>query len=362
MTQSPAIGVTVEVSHLNHLVLRGIPTLNTLLHLPCSKFIYEEYADSGRTNYSHCTKSSITSISTMDRKLEVSGWRAGWIERRSAAFQQYSQTASVTIAAFALVVAAAGVIRIRRASNQYLAATTTSEKAKTFKKLASRLRTVCRQHYAVAALYILNALVIMTTDAFIAMTVVYDDHSKHSDAYTQTFFIEAALYVAYIAMVFSACLFLAPLLQVLIATWILSKHAQRKGMRSLSDFIPQARFVTTHIAEIWACTCFFVAAYWNPSSKTHGFLRMCVLQGTLGSATVWMDAAFTFNFLAHKLEDEVFDLGTNGVKDVLKLFRRTVTVTHKGDKGSLDALPRYEEVLQADLHAECDDEKATEQA
>lgn len=298
----------------------------------------------------------------MNRKLEMTGWRAGWIARESATFQQYSQTAGFAIAVFALVVATTGLIRIRRASNRYLAATTPNEKVETFKKLANGLQTVCRQHYAVAVLYILNALIIVTTDAFIAMTVVYDDHSKHSDAYTQKFFIEAALYVAYIAMVFSACLFIAPLLQVLFATWALTKYARRKGIRSLSDFVPQARFVTTHVAEIWACACFFVAAYWNPSSNSHGFLRMCVLQGTLGSATVWMDAAFTFNFLAHKLGAEDFDLGTNELKDVLLLFRRSVIVMHKSDKRRLDVLPRYEEVPPATPNGACNDEKAQEQA
>lgn len=76
------------------------------------------------------------------------------------------------------------------------------------------------------------------------------------------------------------------MLQVLTVTRLLSRFSKRRGSTALSDHFPEARFSSTHIAQLWSLASFMVTAFWAPT-EDNTFWRYIILQACIGSAVNW---------------------------------------------------------------------------
>ena len=121
--------------------------------------------------------------------------------------------------------------------------------------------------------------------------------------------------------------------------------ARLKGNGDLTDFIPEARFLSTHIAQMWCMMAFFGVSWWSPDDDSNSFWRHVMLQACIGSAAAWLEASFVFNFRSENLED--VKVAAGGVQQILSMFTRTVKAAHTNEKAAL--LPKYEKV---DPHTE----------
>ena len=114
-----------------------------------------------------------------------------------------------------------------------------------------KLLKVTKGHFFVAIFYMVNVFVITMVDAVICATTLSKDASSDPTAWTTKLLLEVAVYCVYLLAIFVAAFFLVPLVQLLCITWLLARFSNRYGKNVLIDFIPEARFFSTHIAQIW---------------------------------------------------------------------------------------------------------------
>lgn len=287
---------------------------------------------------------NLTPPTTMlDQEVEVSGWHAAWINRTMPAFQYYTNTVSYTLAFTIVALGLLGFIGIRRCTKELKA--NPDDRPAIFKKINKRVLHVCRGHWMVANIYMLNVLIIALVDAYIGARAIGKDVSEQPENWTRGAILEIAAYCFYLVAVFSFTFVVVPLAQMFLVTWLLARFARKQGISTLAEYIPEARMYSTYIAQLWTMVCFFVVAWWVPVDNS--FWRYVVLQAAMGSAVAWLDASFAFNFCAEKLAEKDLELSTGGVREIVKLFGKTVRVTHTWEKKG-DVLPRYEVVAQVD--------------
>lgn len=147
----------------------------------------------------------------------------------------------------------------------------------------------------------------------------------------------------FLGVLFTLAFVVVPMLQMVLATYLLARFVRKDQSKSLNDYVPEARLITTHVAQFWTFACLLLTVFWMPTYYTT--VRFVALQAAWGSAIAWMDAAFAFNFCAEKLADKDLNLSTNGVREIVAMFGETVKAVH-GKGGEKDILPRYEEVAQ----------------
>lgn len=282
-----------------------------------------------------------------DQTLEVTGWHAQWISRTLPAFETYTTIVLTGLSIAVLVLALIGVFSMRRHSKELKA--NPDNRTAIFKKINKRVLKSCRGHWAVANVYMLNVFIISMVDAYIGASAIRQDVSEHPSHWTSSAMLELASYCLFLIVVFTMSFIVAPLLQMLLITYGLKK----RGVSTLAEYIPEARVWSTHIAQLWAMTCFFIEAWWAPERGS--FWRFVLLQATIGSSVAWLDASFAFNFRADKLADDDFELNTGGLPEIVRMFGKA----HQSEKLSGSVLPRYEDVPQSES-IEVTNEKATE--
>lgn len=179
------------------------------------------------------------------------------------------------------------------------------------------------------------------------MVALRDDFKSNADDYNSEAWIEIGLYCLYLTVLFVGSFFLIPLLQMLLVTWSLARVKKSRNCSTLADYIPEARFTSTAIAQMW-CASSFLTTWTSPDHNgSSGTFRFVVLQACVGSSVAWLQASFAFNFCANALED--IDTGSNGVQEALSMFKKTATVVYM-NKFPQEKLPLYEdESSQADI-------------
>lgn len=170
---------------------------------------------------------------------------------------------------------------------------------------------VTRGHFYVANVYMLHVLLLAMVDAVICAITLGKDASDDPEGWTKELVLEVALYCVYLLGIFAASFVLVPLIQMLLITWVLAGSSIKNGKNILSDYIPEARFTSTHIAQIWAMLSFFLVAWWPPAGS-YTLWRYVALQACVGSAFAWLEASFAFNFRSDVLHDRELNGVANG--------------------------------------------------
>ncbi len=108
----------------------------------------------------------------------------------------------------------------------------------------------------------------------------------------------------------------------------------------------QARFFTTHVAQLWCMLSFFVEAWWAPSAS-NSIRRYVVIQACFGSGLAWLEASYAFNFHSDKIEQEDLESTNEGVRAVLAMFGKTLRAVHaeKSDLPTYDDTPKMQQSL-----------------
>jgi len=243
--------------------------------------------------------------------LEVSGWHDAWLERTLPAFRLYTHITSYTLSLAVLTLGLLGYFGIRRSLRQLKNCENNADaRATIYKKINKRVRKVCRGHFYVANVYLLNVLLIALVDAYIGAVSIHQNVNEHPEAWSSDFVIRLVAFCLYLIVLFSSALFLAPFVQMVAITWVLARFARKRGVDTLADYIPEATFYSTHIAQLWSMVCFFIIAWWAPIHEGSAMTRMLILQACIGSAVAWLDASFVFNFCARKLADKDLNIST----------------------------------------------------
>ncbi|KAK5131900.1 hypothetical protein LTR08_000488 [Meristemomyces frigidus] len=288
----------------------------------------------------------------MDQTVEVVGWQADWISRTLPSLQTYTCTVIQALSLAVALLSLLALLGIRRSKKEL--DSDPNNRAAIFKHADLRLLKISRGHWGIANLYMLNAFVVAMVDAYIGLSVISKDVSENPQKWDSSAMLGLGAYCLYLMVVFALAFFIVPFLQMLCVTYLLASFARRRGVSTLSKYVPLARLFSSHIAQLWAFISFATVTMWTPAGD-QPFYRYILLQAAIGSTVAWLDASFAFNFCADKLADEDLTLSTGGVTEIVRLFGKAAKATHTWEKKGGDMLPRYEEVSQQAIFDEVDD-------
>lgn len=250
--------------------------------------------------------------STIDHQMPLpTGWRTAFLKRSLPALQCYTLLASLILTSiFVYTVTRAAIGRSR--STQELAANP-SQRAAILSRREKNAVAETRTIFCVALVYMANACMFIAVDGVIAFLVLSKDVKSNPDVWTWEMISALALYCVYLFVLFMASFVFIPLVQMLASTWGLTRFSKKNV---LSDYVPQARRISTLAAMMWAVFSFCFAATWSSVGKeTYPALRFTVIEACLGSATAWLEASFIFNYCAANIGDSELN-GGNGVTEV----------------------------------------------
>ena len=281
------------------------------------------------------------------------GWQAAWLERTLPSLHCYTTILSYSCSMVIILLGVGGFIAIRHSTKRL--AVDTNNRKNVFSMMNKKLLKVTKGHFSVANIYMFHVLVITMVDAVICGITLGKDASSDPETWTKRLLIETVLYCSYLLAIFVATFLLVPLLQMLLVTWALARFSNKHPSNTLADYIPEARFFSTHIAQIWCMMSFFVVSWWAPSSG-NSFWRYVILQACLGSALAWLEASFVFNFRADQLQSKDLHASNGGVREILRLFTKTVHTVHVQSEKT-EWLPKYEAISPYEGKAISEEEK-----
>ena len=266
------------------------------------------------------------------------GWQTAWLSRTQPTLRAYTTITSYVLSFTIIALGLGGFIAIRRSTKKL--SNDPSNRPSIFSAMNKKLLKVTRGHFFVANIYMLHVLVITLVDAYICTIALKNDLSSDPVAWNTQLVVEVAIYCSYLLAIFAASFVLVPLLQMLAVMWLVTRASSHYAGSSLATFIPEARFFSTHIAQIWCMLCFFVISWWAPDGEGSSVWRFVTLQACMGSAVTWLDVSFVLNFRSDRLADKAFQLASADVREVVAVFGETVKAVH--GRPSKDSLPQYD--------------------
>ena len=279
----------------------------------------------------------------LDRDIAMPvGWQAAWLDRTLSSLHCYTTITSYALSLTIIALGVGGFLAIRRTTQKLTA--DPSRRQNIFSMMNKKLLKITKGHFFIANIYMLNVFVITMVDAVISAIALGKDASSEPEAWNTKALVEIGLYCIYLLSIFMSAFILIPLLQMLLVTWFLARFSRKY---TPADFIPEARFFSTHLAQIWSMMSFFVVS-WCPPSSDNSLWRYVALQACFGSALGWLEASFAFNFRADKIEVDDLSASSDGVREILRMFTRTVKAVH-GKAQPVEVLPRYETVVPAEV-------------
>ena len=246
-----------------------------------------------------------------------------------------------------------GYFNIRQSTSELAA--NPSKRTEILIKMNKKVLKVTRGHFYVAITYMVHVLALGMVDAVICAMTLGKDATDNPEAWTSRLIVELTLYCLYLILIFVGSFLLMPLAQILFVTYVLTRVGKKHGSITLADYIPEARFTSTHVAQIWSMGSFFLIAWWAPT-ENGSIWRYVVLQACFGSALTWLEASFAFNFRADTLHDKELRVTSGGVREVLAMFGKTVKVVHTKAQ-TKDTLPKYQNVAHDAPEVAYSDEK-----
>ena len=276
----------------------------------------------------------------MDREIEMSGWKAEWITREFPALHYYTVALSYVLSIWMLFIGGRTLYNQRKCRREleHNPSTRTAVLAAHDKRLLSSTRTV----FGLSLVFLIHTLAIWTVDAGIGIFFLKTSISDHPYEIDGTFLLELANMTLTFTLYMVAAFVLFPLLQMILVTLVLTRVHKRNNSRTLSAFIPEARIVSTHMAQLWLMLGYFIVAWWPVEDNST--LRIVAVEAALGSGFAWLDASFAFNFCYKRLADVEF-AGNPGVAQLVKLFGSHVKAAHSKPPPIVDTLPQYEDIV-----------------
>ena len=268
-------------------------------------------------------------------------WQMAWLSRTLPSLQLYTTVTSYVLSITIIGLGLGGFIAIWWSTKKIIDYPT--NRPSIFNSMNKKVLIVTRGHFFVASIYILHAFLVTIVDALTCFFARRNDVETDGHAWNAQLLTEAAIYCFYLLAVLAAAFILVPLLQLLLVTWLLAQVSRKTTRNTITVLIPEARFVSTHVAQLWCMMCFFVVWWWTPAAEDSSLWRYVALQVCLGSSVAWLGASFVLNFRFDRLADKEFRLSTAGVKETVGMFGQTMKSVHS-KAGEIVSLPQYEVV------------------
>ena len=285
----------------------------------------------------------------LNRKIAMpTGWQHGWLERDLPAMENYITVllSIILIASIFLLIRSA--LTIRRARKELALNEDGTRRNEIISTADKKMKGITKGHLGVAITLLLNVFAICIVDAVIASKVLVDDAKSEPGAWNGSAIVEVVLYSAYLFLLFSTAFFVVPTLQIMLAMHLVKRARINHGF-NLANRIPEARFLTSIIAQFWCLLAFVVMVYWVPVGSGHSLARFIVNQASIGSAVTWINVSFT---LMHDcdsqncamLSEEQLEAAEGGwTRVVLDVVGKTLKAVH-WRSGRQETLPQYEDV------------------
>lgn len=277
----------------------------------------------------------------MDHDIAVpETWQAEWLDRTYTPLRDYILLSSYALSLSIIGLSIANFLTVRRHSAALL--TDPSSRAQTFKTMNASSARIHKGHFSIALLYLLNVIAFTAVDAIICIFLLKDDIASNPSLWDTRMILEVTIYCLYLFTIFIAAFTLFPLLQMLLATQLLARSSRHANHPTdLDFFIPQARFFSTHMAQIWCMLAFFVVSWWVPNDDSHPTLRHLVVQACFGSALAWLEASFAFNFHAEVWVREDLERACGQTGETIAVLKRKFFAVCGKESGE-GVLPVYE--------------------
>lgn len=208
----------------------------------------------------------------LHKMLEIKGWRAGWLERELPAFQNYVNGLTISLQLCIIALGLLTAFKMRGYKKELLAKT--SSRAGTFARLDQTVMKICRGHWVISLVFLLNTMVISCVDAYVSLGALSKDISEDPTAYDGAAIVEIGLYCVFILALFLTTFFVVPLIQMLLLTSVLARFMRKRGLTTLAPYIQEARLCSTHIAQFWTIAAFLMMAWWVPTVSDQSRLSL----------------------------------------------------------------------------------------
>lgn len=239
------------------------------------------------------------------------GWATAWIDRDYEPLTWYTLAVIIVLSFSVAFIQMRASVHVRRAAKELDA--NPSDRTAIFAKLDKRAFKTSKHTFQIALAYMAHAIALTLVDSGIAVFVLYTDVKEHPDVWDKEMVTAVAFYVTWLLVLFAASFVLVPLLQMLAVTWALTRFSKKN---TLSEYLPQARSISSPIALVWSGACFYITLYWPIAGDSEmTSMRFFVLEASWGSALAWLEAAFLFLYMSHAIGDKELSRG-NGVGEV----------------------------------------------
>lgn len=283
-------------------------------------------------------------------------WANLWIEREWEPLEWYILAVSIGLTSAMVFNQVRGTRGILKARKELDANPT--NRAAIIKDMNKTALWTDRSQFKIALVFLFNTLGMVMVDAGISMFALAKDVQDHPEVWDREMYKAIALYVAYLAVLFIASFVLVPLLQMFGVTWLLTRIGKKN---KLSDYVPQARAVSSAFSVMWASICFMIVCAWPVVGESDDTsVRFFILEASWGSTLAWLEAAFLFNYLSHAIGDK--ELGDSSrvaevsiptgvqphaltIHQIVSLFARAATSSFTREKKE-STLPLYAEAPQ----------------
>lgn len=275
----------------------------------------------------------------LDHEIHMEpSWQTAWLERTLPQLECYTEMFAYAIAIAIGFLNIRCFLTIRRASKQL--SEDASRRAEIIATSDKKMKKLTQGHLLVSISVLVHVFVISVVDGVIMGFALAHDAKAEPEIWTRQLILEAALYSAWLFVIFFTTFLLVPLLQILLATHLLARASRNRGF-TLANRIPEAAFFTTVFAQLWCMAALFAVVCWSPV-MSHSFARQVILQACFGSATTWLNASFTLIYNPDRLTDAHCDL-----QDETIVFGRTLKAVY-GKANRSETLPRYEDIPASD--------------
>lgn len=176
-------------------------------------------------------------------------WQTAWLDRELLPLTWYLQAVSL---ALALVIIVLGLLSIR--TKRRAVAGLNEEPSRRIEIIArreKRLLQFTRGYFFVAMGYIVHTVALYLADTVICIKFLSKDVASQPEAYTKDRVVDMALFCIWLLVVFMTAFFFVPLVQMVLVTKLLRRFSKKHGSEILSDFVPEATWIGTHIALVW---------------------------------------------------------------------------------------------------------------
>ena len=183
----------------------------------------------------------------LDHDIDVPcNWQTKWLDRTYMPLRSYIIVASYALSLSIIALGIATFYTIRR-STKSLAADPSS-RASTFQTMNKKVMRITKGHFCVALVYLANVIIFTGVDAVLCFIFLKEDVTANPEAWDAQLIMEVAVYSLYLFVLFMCAFTLFPLVQMLLATKFLVRFGKKHNLES---FVPEARFFSTHVAQIW---------------------------------------------------------------------------------------------------------------